>query len=48
MTTLDSRSQNLGSRSSVLHPMLIPLIMYGTDVTQPAHEYLVEVALILW
>lgn len=40
--------KGLGPRSSVLHGMVVPFVLYGTDMSNPAHEYLLESALNIW
>jgi hypothetical protein len=44
----DLSLQGLGPRSSVLHGMVVPFVLYGTDMSNQAHEYLLESALDIW
>ncbi|KFM81693.1 Importin-11, partial [Stegodyphus mimosarum] len=40
--------QGLGTLSESLHPFLLPMIAFSTDVSQPPHVYLLEDGLDLW
>jgi hypothetical protein len=48
VVTMKYLVQALGALSVSLHPLVIPIIQYGTDLQQEAHVYLLEDSLDLW